>query len=620
MRNGLIFIMLTMFSMSLFGQLQVNGYAKVDLIAGTTLNCSYLDETYDSFEAGDIIMVYQVQDNVLGGNTGNSATFGNVSSIKNAGVIEFAEISNVLKNGDNMVIVMSDFLDESFSTAAHSSVQVITFPEFPDFVTTDDITGKAWDGNTGGVIAFNVPGLFTLKNDIFADGIGFRGGSESDNAGISCDVGTYRTGDSNYGGKGESIYKNSSQMHYGKGKIANGAGGGNPHNGGGAGGSNFTAGGFGGAGWGCADKTGGVPGLNLSSFLIDDENRAFFGGGGGGGQQNNNSGTAGGTGGGLIFIKANEIYIESDCSISANGENGEDTFNSGNDGAGGGGAGGSVLISTGEINFNTSVTLEVSVNGGNGGNVIDVDRHGNGGGAGAGTIKFYKIYPNDLPQIILNTNAGLAGRQSLTSLPNVNGEGEQDDGALHYLTFGGDLGELLPVELVSFGVDCEDNKHRVFWTTATENNNDYFLLHASNDGKEWKEVERISGAGTSYHYLDYELYLNQENNYYRLTQVDFDGSKEVFEVVVANCSSNGEESAIENVYYDGSVLNLKINGFLGNVEVVVSNGIARPVYHKVHTIDEFNHSFRFPMSLKSGMYIVTLMQNGHSVSEKILVF
>lgn len=619
MRSGLVFIMLTMFSMTLFGQLQVNGYAKVDLIAGTTLNCSYLDETYDSFEAGDIIMVYQVQDNVLGGNTGNNATFGNVSNIKNAGVIEFAEISNVSKNGANMVIVMSDFLDESFSNAANSSVQVITFPEFPDFVTADDITGKAWDGNTGGVIAFNVPGLFTLKNDIFADGIGFRGGSESDNSGISCDVGTYRTGNSNYGGKGESIYKiSSSQMHYGKGKVANGAGGGNPHNGGGAGGSNFTAGGFGGAGWGCADKTGGVPGLNLSSFLINDENRAFFGGGGGGGQQNNGFGTAGGTGGGLVFIKANEIYVESNCRITANGENGEDA--NGNDGAGGGGAGGSVLISTEEISFNTSVTLEVSANGGNGGNVIDVDRHGNGGGAGAGTIKFYKIYPNDLPQIILNTNAGLAGRQSLTSLPNVSGEGEQDDGALHYLTFGGDLGELLPVELVSFGVDCEDNNHRVFWTTATETNNDYFLLHASNDGKEWKEVNRVAGAGTSYHTLDYELYLTQKNNYYRLTQVDFDGSKEVFEVVVANCASSGEKSAIEDVYYDGVDLNMEIRGFSGQVQVLVSNGIARPVYCNTHTVDEFNQSFKFPVNLKSGMYIVTLMQNGDSVSKKMLVF
>lgn len=603
-----------------FGQIQLNAYAKVNSISGTTLTCSFLDETYDTFEVGEIVMVYQVQDDVIGSNINNDASFGDISSIANAGVIEFAEISNVSKNGTNMVIEMSDFLDEPFSTGSNSSVQVISFPELPNFVTTDDITGKPWDGNTGGVIALNIPGTLSLKHDINADGIGFRGGIKSKDNGNTCDDVTIRTSVSDFGGKGESIYKmNGTQMLYGKGKIANGGGGGNMHNGGGAGGSNFTAGGFGGAGWRCSNGSGGIPGLNLSLYLSNDENRAFFGGGGGGGQQNNASATNGGNGGGLIFIKTNEIFVDDNRVISANGISASDTFNEGRDGAGGGGAGGSVLISTDDVTFDPSASLFVTSNGGNGGTVMHVDEHGSGGGAGGGAIKFYRADPADYSEVITNTIAGIAGSRSNSSLPFPTGSGEQGDGTLHYVTFGGDLGQLLPVELVSFGVDCEDNNHRVFWTTATETNNDYFLLHASNDGKDWKEVDRITGAGNSFHYLDYELYLTQKNNYYRLTQVDFDGSKEVFEAVVANCSPKDELSKIEKVYYDGSALNLEFTGFSGDVEVVLSNEIARPIYQSKHYIDDYNQLLRLPVNIERGVYIITILQDGKRLSEKVII-
>ena len=40
---------------------QVNGYAKVTAIAGTTLSVNNVNETFDSFEVGEYLIIMQMQ-------------------------------------------------------------------------------------------------------------------------------------------------------------------------------------------------------------------------------------------------------------------------------------------------------------------------------------------------------------------------------------------------------------------------------------------------------------------------------------------------------------------------------------------------------------------------------
>ena len=66
----------------------------------------------------------------------------------------------------------------------------------------------------------------------------------------------------------------------------------------------------------------------------------------------------------------------------------------------------------------------------------------------------------------------------------------------------------LPVSLISFsGVRLEDNI-ALRWATASELNNDYFLLERSSDGQDFVEINTITGKGSSqditeYEYLDF---------------------------------------------------------------------------------------------------------------------
>ena len=109
---------------------------------------------------------------------------------------------------------------------------------------------------------------------------------------------------------------------------------------------------------------------------------------------------------------------------------------------------------------------------------------------------------------------------------------------------------LLPIELTSFTATCDGRSTLIEWTTATERNNDYFSLERSDDAINFTEVARVAGAGNSIEPIDYaynDYGIHGGDNYYRLVQVDYDGTRTVSEVIVANCiepESDGEPEVL----------------------------------------------------------------------------
>lgn len=86
----------------------------------------------------------------------------------------------------------------------------------------------------------------------------------------------------------------------------------------------------------------------------------------------------------------------------------------------------------------------------------------------------------------------------------------------------------LPIELLHF--DAKAGSARtvdVTWTTATEIDNDYFIVEKSTNGASWSQLGTVPGAGNSTETIDYYLEDAQPvlgNNYYRLKQVDYNGT------------------------------------------------------------------------------------------------
>jgi len=93
---------------------------------------------------------------------------------------------------------------------------------------------------------------------------------------------------------------------------------------------------------------------------------------------------------------------------------------------------------------------------------------------------------------------------------------------------------ILPVELISFKGEKENDKVRLDWSTLTEVDNDYFTVEHSENGREFTTLGKINGANNSTARLDYQ-YLhtspNEGANYYRLLQTDMNGASSYSEVI-----------------------------------------------------------------------------------------
>jgi len=95
---------------------------------------------------------------------------------------------------------------------------------------------------------------------------------------------------------------------------------------------------------------------------------------------------------------------------------------------------------------------------------------------------------------------------------------------------------VLPVEFLDFKASLLPNRVKLDWSTATENNNDYFLVERSLDGISYKLLSTVKGSALSKSKRSYTAYDEQPihgNLYYRLKQFDLDGKeKELADVSV----------------------------------------------------------------------------------------
>lgn len=524
--------------MFLNAQIRINAYARVtNLTTSTTVTISDVNESHDTYEDGEQVLIWQVQDDVIGSNTNNTANFGTIANIANAGVFEWATIaSHTEVSGVPSTLTFTHPLQHNYNTGPNSRVQVISFPEMgsPNYNTNADITGLAWDGSIGGVVAFQVAGTLTLQHSINGDQLGFRGGQLSRNlSGPRCTPTPFINNDNQYGGKGESIYpRGNPNFAFARGKITNGGGGGNHHNGGGGGGANYSAGGDGGEGWNGGQTTcpsgneaSGFGGEALSAYIAP--NRIFLGGGGGGGQQNNSRGTAGATGGGWVFIRAQELITLGNCprlNITANGGNSVD---GGNDGIGGAGAGGSILLDIPKFTINSGCPLEVSANGGNGGRV-NSSTHGGGGGGGQGVVLYITSQPSNVVTNTLNGNGGCNNNSDPCNNQASSGVGPNNNGILTSV--------FLPIKLGYFeGSVTTTNTISLSWGATIMKQGGWFTLERSPDGIHFEDLYTLNvqpqqGALEHFQYLD-EAPLPGAN-YYRLRWTNADGTTSYSNILV----------------------------------------------------------------------------------------
>lgn len=308
---------------------------------------------------------------------------------------------------------------------------------------------------------------------------------------------------------------------------------------------------------GAAGAPGNASSYNFSGLVTAGGGAAAVGNTGGGG------GTISGGGAGSKAGGAGGLAVTSGCGTETSGTG---------SGAGGGGGGSGT--------FATNGAAAVLCVGGAGGS----DNGGSGGSFNNGGI------PGGLP------GGGGGGRGG--------GTGSFTAGA------GGDgfviitvISSVLPVELISFNGVSKERTINLTWATANEVNNEKFIIEAAREGEEFVGIAEIQGAGTTTekHNYNFTHYTPGEGvNYYRLKQIDFDGTYDYSKVVAVEMKApnsvvvfpnpaqdklyvqykHSDKNAMPPSLYDalGRKVDVQFFGNGGQYEVNLSGNLPRGTY------------------------------------------
>lgn len=258
-----------------------------------------------------------------------------------------------------------------------------------------------------------------------------------------------------------------------------------------------------------------------------------------------------------------------------------------------------VLIIKGDINLNNNANLtingDVTVDGnfvGGNNTAIDIDGNMDVGG-----------------------DFEVGGGSTATGTGTISYGGTCDDSASGVCASG-----PLPVELALFNVRSELNRVIIEWTTATEENNDYFTIERSTNGIDFEFVANVNGNGNStqaisYHYVDNSPLYGR--SYYRLKQTDFDGANETFKSKSIYRSNVNDLVIQPNPVQRGSKLSVYTGAAEGeNVELSIftASGI-NIVTKQIASSTEID----IQSDLEPGLYVVKVKSGTNQLVKRLLI-
>lgn len=176
----------------------------------------------------------------------------------------------------------------------------------------------------------------------------------------------------------------------------------------------------------------------------------------------------------------------------------------------------------------------------------------------------------------------------------------------------------LPVTLKSFTAKQAGDRVKLDWVTATESNNNYFLVERSIDGHTWNTIDSLKGTGFSSVDKAYSCYDNfpAAINYYRLKQVDLDGRATLSDIKMIKSSSPATASV--RVYPNpvSSVVTITSAQKITAVHFFAANGteVNIPLSGDRNTSRIYNVA-----SLNAGVYYARIEAGGSTSIEKIII-
>lgn len=142
----------------------------------------------------------------------------------------------------------------------------------------------------------------------------------------------------------------------------------------------------------------------------------------------------------------------------------------------------------------------------------------------------------------------------------------------------------VPVTLLGFSASETGNQVMLEWSTASEINNEGFMVQSSEDGIEFNDIGKVAGAGNSQRVVHYQFADPTPLSairYYRLQQRDYDGTKSFSNVIAVNhLAKNLSFSLSPNPATDLVQINFPKHISYGEADLFIISADGRIVYHK----------------------------------------
>ncbi len=184
------------------------------------------------------------------------------------------------------------------------------------------------------------------------------------------------------------------------------------------------------------------------------------------------------------------------------------------------------------------------------------------------------------------------------------------------------LDEIIPVELITFNASVINNKVNLFWSTATELNNQGFEVErasslTSPSQEDWEKIGYVPGFGTttepkSYSFTDGDVTTG--TYHYRLKQIDFDASFEYFNEVSVEVDFTPKDYTLyqnyPNPFNPATTIKYSLP-YTSNVKIVIFNMLGEAVnelFNGVQDAGYYDIGWNAG-SIASGIYFYSIQAN-----------
>ncbi|MFM7596170.1 MAG: T9SS type A sorting domain-containing protein, partial [Flavobacteriales bacterium] len=179
----------------------------------------------------------------------------------------------------------------------------------------------------------------------------------------------------------------------------------------------------------------------------------------------------------------------------------------------------------------------------------------------------------------------------------------------------------LPVELVSFTGACDNGIINLTWQTASEFNSSHFDVEKSRDGENWQVLATIPSAGTSNELLTYQTADHNAidgNNYFRLRQLDIDGTEKLYDPINVSCSevTTGYFSSFPNP--SGTSFQVVVNNkeLIGTCTLNMVDATGKVIEQRTIEVKEGINMFVINQEMTPGIYFLNIT-NGTKTTQVI---